>query len=649
MEVTTMGIMFNNSSNQQASSSLSPQAINESNLMVILGGVILGVYAIDKLKDVANSLKDKIDSKKKPDVEYFDDKKYIEDSYEFLSDKDYKELKSDLDKVYKLLKSAYKQYVKDDYKKCIEYEDDVHEDFRVSKKSCQYTYAGHSIVMNLRPLRSKDNSGLDDSINDHYQLMEKITSDVNASMKKLNIKNNIKVEFDGYGWDGVIMVSYITNLPVKKGSVKEFVQSLNEVYFGKTKSLQAIENAMDAFRNKYMGKYFEMRINQDSDLLAINRMFEREFGFGTFSLKIENSMSINTFTLPIDTRFDVKTFGKDKQLLVDRTGFRFNPDMDYACMVYVYSGLMFNPNYSTDEIMAIILHEIGHNFFSSINTNNCILLLSYKVLLFIAILQSNILQFLFMSNTIDSAILKFERDLIQKHSIFIEIRDAFKWCNAILQAVIGGAFTIANLLTFNFLKTALYAMSAARKIATKVQNPLTLLPFLTSYRNERTADNFPAMYGYAPAASSAFKKMESAGYSASKAMNTIETIPFVSTIYNMLPTPFIILLTAFDEHPQGIARMSDQIDLLEHELRKTDLDHKMRKVIETDIKAIKQQIIAITDTSKGFKDPDLAKHIYNRILYDLTDDKAFKDMLFDERRKFEQYDKVFYQQLDAKK
>ena len=74
-------------------------------------------------------------------------------------------------------------------------------------------------------------------------------------------------------------------------------QAVNEVYFGKTPELIAIENQLDIFRNKYMNRYvFNMSVNSDSDLLKFDRMMEDFFGFGCFTLHIHNQAACTAFT-----------------------------------------------------------------------------------------------------------------------------------------------------------------------------------------------------------------------------------------------------------------------------------------------------------------------------------------------------------------
>lgn len=419
---------------------------------------------------------------------------------------------------------------------------------------------------------------------------------------------------------------------------------LNEVYIGKTKELLAIERELDLFRNAHMERYFEPMINSDPQLLKINRMFEKAFGFGCFTLEIINQMQINACTMSIDYKYDVKSFGKEKDVIVDKTGYKFNPAYDYAGIVMIYSGLIFNPNYTTEEIMAVILHEIGHNFFSTIDGTNGLFILLVKTLVLISALQSNIFSLLYMFNGVDSLLVKLDRNLREKNSIIVTVLDYYSFFTDLLAQAKTTIFGILNVLTFNLFKTVLYAFVGAIKIYS-MSNPLNILLTMGKYKNERTADNFPSIYGYGPALTSAVNKFEAHGYSPSKMMNAIENTPVISTIYNMISLPAEILVTAFDEHPAGIARAQDQLDLLNEELKKSDLDPKMKKVIKSDIILIEKQMQKIIDNSKGMQDPDLARHCYNRWLYEKTGSKEIKDILLSDKRRFYEYDRVFYDRL----
>lgn len=419
---------------------------------------------------------------------------------------------------------------------------------------------------------------------------------------------------------------------------------LDEVYIGKTKGLQAIESELDSFRNRYMDNHWNMHINNDSQLIKINRMFEEEFGFGVFCLHIINDRRINAFTLPIDTRFDV--LSGQGNLVVEKSGYKFKKSAGYAAMVMINSGIIFNKHFTTGEVMAVILHEIGHNFFSAINRNNGILADIYKTYI-VAILITKIsegkipLDGLLSINSFDKMLLEVIDDARSNKKFGSTILDIIEHANNIITYIIQVAGTAINILSFNILMAVLKTVSAVKRAT----NPITYLSLFVGYRNERAADNFPTMYGYGQDLSSALRKFEEAGYEASNVMNTINTVPIVSTLFRSIDLVPSILISFFDQHPSTISRVSDQMALLKRELNSSSIDPKMEKTIRADIAEIEKQIKLATDTTKGVKDPDITRHLYYRFLYTYMDCKEIKDRLLDDKNKFYEYDKVFYDNL----
>ena len=143
-------------------------------------------------------------------------------------------------------------------------------------------------------------------------------------------------------------------------------QAVNEAYFGKTSEILAIEQQLHIFRNKYMGSYvLNTGVNSDPDLIKFDRMMEDYFGFGCFTMKIINEPLVNGMTCPVDYRFDVNRSADD--LIATKKGFKFKKEFDYSLLMYTYSGVIFNDEFEDGEIMALILHEVGHNFNSALN------------------------------------------------------------------------------------------------------------------------------------------------------------------------------------------------------------------------------------------------------------------------------------------
>lgn len=430
---------------------------------------------------------------------------------------------------------------------------------------------------------------------------------------------------------------------------------INEVYFGKTPSLQKIEKQLDKFRSKYLGKVHTItppRVNQDHDLFEFNRMIEEEFGFGCFSLQIIGEPIMNAFTMPIDMRIDV--LNSNKHLIADKNSFKFNKDADYSCIVCIYSGIIFNPEITTGEVMACILHEIGHNFFGALNKSYGFMSNFYCAMIFINNMIIIILNptsrnlkagaeyIAHSTNAISKSINKLEKKWRKNNSIIMVITDYY---NAIHNIISSGINTIVNFInraTLGVFGIASSTYSAISKAFQFIYNPINFLIFGYDYKNERLADNFPTMYGYGSELTSFLNKISSGNTKPmQKSIELFNRIPIISHIYNFNASIASIIGRAFDEHPEGLIRAQDQIDLLNNELQKEDLDPKMRKVLMEDIKACQLQINKFTDLSKGITDRDFVRNAYNKMLRDVFGSTNMNNEFFDDIDKFDVYDRTY--------
>lgn len=426
------------------------------------------------------------------------------------------------------------------------------------------------------------------------------------------------------------------------------IQCINEVYFGKTKELLEIEQQLDVFRNKYMEKYvLNMKVNSDMDLLKFDRMMEDYFGFGCFTLHIHNMQEANAFTMPIDYRYDYKN--PRDNIIADKNGFKFKKEFDYACILGIFSGVIFNPEFSTQEIMALILHEVGHNFNSAINKSNGAMVNTYITTLcvinFIAAATGNIsglINIITGTNKTRMTLDKMGKNMREQNYFPVIIYDAMKQILMITYAGIKSINDISRILSLGFqyvYNVLIKVINIPLKI---LSNPLNIIlkPFgvKVGYRSEESADNFATMYGYGGELSSALQKLEGTeGESSSKIMKAFNKLPVISSLMHLVEAPALILLSIFDSHPNTVIRVKDQIALLEAELNKADIDPKMYNVIKQDIKVCEEALDALIDTSKGLDDPYIGKKAYNNIIKNCK----IKQIILGDKFKFKEYDEVF--------
>ena len=432
--------------------------------------------------------------------------------------------------------------------------------------------------------------------------------------------------------------------------------ALNEVYFGKTPELQKMEKQLGIFRSKYLGKYImNVYCNSDPDLLKFNRMMEDYFGFGCFTLHVINQPIANAYTCPIDMRLDV--LNTNKHLVADKKGFKFNKDADYSVLVCVYSGIMFNPEMTDEEVMAVIMHEVGHNFYAALDRNHGVLSNLYSIYALYANIYNAIIHLLTgnISKSVDDVKDIFQstnlyrkiadgigQQLRTNQSALVVIHDWFETFGNITATVQGGLIKLIDLLSLGLIWPA----GAFLASLLKLRSPLSIISLTLLYPNERLADNFCTMYGYGAAQSRALEKLTSRSIKLpSKIEDAYNKIPIISNLYAINLSLGYIIMETFDEHPSTIARTKDQLDMLKREAMKEDLDPKMRKVILSDIKACEDQINKITDVSDKL-DKDILTHAYYKALYENCGSKRLKDLLFDEVNKFDVYDRTYQEKLN---
>ena len=452
--------------------------------------------------------------------------------------------------------------------------------------------------------------------------------------------------------------------------LNESVDVLDEAYFGKQKELDELQKLIGAYRKKYTKKYalIGAAANTDKALLKINRAFEKFFGFGDFALFIIDLANINAFTFAIDNRYDAKA-PKDK--LVNAKTFKFSKDADFACLVCVYAGLMFNPLFTDEEIMAVILHEIGHNFYASLSTTNAIFSSCNRAVNFAgAVLEVKDTLTDDEQGTGEKALNLartgvgeyFKLDLLVKKAIkkikstigYTETNRTFYYALYCFYLGLGVADYMSEYLKMmrKIIKITSQTGTGGIKVIAKlwldrkietIKDPIHILRMPNGFRNERTADNFAAMYGYGPALHSALTKMENGDLTEKQINEMSPAAIFVSNLFDSLLLPYKLIMMALDPHPLTIQRTTDQIRMLEEELKKSHLDPKMKKRIQKDVDKMNKAVEKSMDTKKGFTgDPRFVTYLFNRIIYNTVEAKSIRDLLFnfDPNGKYKSYDKT---------
>lgn len=443
---------------------------------------------------------------------------------------------------------------------------------------------------------------------------------------------------------------------------------LKEVYFGKTEQILELEHAVSEMRREAKLKDKNLKTN-DKSVVNFCKIVENIFGFDTVGVFLVYSDVINATCLPIGRRFG-KKFNIDAikdNLIVEENNFKYKKSAHYTVLFVVYIGLLTSKDLTDQEVTAILLHEIGHNFSDCFNPNKIevqgfwpyrflVLIVDYfmKVWATLKDLVNNSKTLSNLHINIENA--KDVNDIIQqakinisKGSAYISIQFVGTIYSFIIKALtssepfinsltkqsrngfnilLNGIFHIyGTLMDVYYNLNALLALSPFSSILTgigtiikKFANPklsantVLGLPFLVKgYKDERLADKFVAVYGYSSELSSALDKMGTIT-SGIGAQDYLAKNKFLGWYYNLVRLPGEILLQLFDEHPESISRAQANLEYLEKELNNQNISQEIKEVIKENITETKKVIKRMTEVNKKYRDNFIAKKCYYSFL-----------------------------------
>lgn len=400
-------------------------------------------------------------------------------------------------------------------------------------------------------------------------------------------------------------------------------QILQELYIGKTPELLEIESLIHKIRSDNTEATFLTDPTYSKDMKRINRIFEDLFGFELFSITIIRSSSTNAFTMPISSALDIMPQYRVKEnLLVSNSkGFKYKKEAGYCCLVFMYNSLLFNKEFSDAEILAIILHEIGHNFQSVINdtlyyTSDIVRILNIIAVFIeamsrvedlpgiISTIVGTGLGMAISTNKFKKAYTNFMNEIMENDNlqIIVSISDII---NRSVEEVKMNIRYLSNLvLRYGNIPGILKSC-----ILSKVSNPF-------GKTGEEVADSFATIYGYGPEISSAMLKFETI-ISGPYAKQLLWSCPLIGQLLAIYDLPLHILLTAFDEHPSGIQRAQLAKSNLERELKQSYMDPAMKAKLKKDISDIDDAISEYKKACRNIKNPNAIHTAWYNVMYEI--------------------------------
>lgn len=398
---------------------------------------------------------------------------------------------------------------------------------------------------------------------------------------------------------------------------------LNEAYVGRTPTLELIDRKIAELKEAGpLSVYHNM--SRDKRIIELNRLFEKQFGMKIFSLNIINTEEIDAYSHSMVYRLDVceKYSPKELNKLVkaDSRGYYFVPNNELCVIIYMSTGLLFNDTFTSSEILAVLLHEIGHNFsnclYGKLYIANRESALNYKKDIIISIiigaiftpfligipqLIQGIKDYRDMSNGDKRKAQKNERRVGKTGGFFAFINGLKSKYNDWRNSVEEFSYRVAD----GWDK---YEISSPKEGTGKQR--YDYLANHTGRFDEVFADKFAAVYGYGPEIALGLAKMDD---SPTRADKKIQLYGTQTEEENNLKFEEIMrqLNILSDIHPQTVQRAISDLKLLKRELAKADVDPKLAEAIKTQIKELEDIIDKITTQSEKLSKNDNARRAWN--------------------------------------
>lgn len=331
------------------------------------------------------------------------------------------------------------------------------------------------------------------------------------------------------------------------------LQSVTEAYVGKSENLKKAEKLLDIMlrRDRSAGELARLKTTQEStpENKQFEKMIEKEFGFRKFSMHWLNNAVPNAYTM---TGGLIVNKNPDPENISTRGNKRYyDAKHEYMCFVAFISALAIEAKLTADEAMAIILHEIGHNFDSTMATY---------------VMKFTDLAFTYGLSEFGPTL----------HNMYLEIVKGAPWLHKLI-SLREDIMWYLNVLPISL--NAVYNM---------LMNPYQLVFGMFLIPSEKFADTLPVMYGYGEAFANAMRKLNDPSQVKPPLKKAIYSIPILRTFYDLMETPAMTAVMLFNCHPYTMNRIIEARKNLEKDYKNPEVPKALKPEIKRQIAAIEK-------------------------------------------------------------
>ena len=339
---------------------------------------------------------------------------------------------------------------------------------------------------------------------------------------------------------------------------------LNERYIGKTPDLEECERLLDEVVVSVRdGKKLPTHDENRSKIDRVEEILAKRFNFLDVVLDSGHLTTGLAFTIPNNTVVD---YAYEVELTSD--GYRYKRPY-FPCVIRIDKDV-FSMAESGAEVLGVILHEIGHNFYY--------MPLMGKMVGTVFIIHAMLGKYvLFLKNKVQYTVLRpllnfLEKDagLLSKALGFVDM--IFSWAAFrkenygfsklfnIFMVLLSPIGYISSLMSHLFQSAIVLGASAG-----------------TGYTNEKFSDDFATVYGYGADMNRLLLRLH--------VPEDNDERSFVQSIGEIGSTLIMLPIHVLDVHPFIGARLSNAEQRLRKELSATK-NPKMKKIIERDLTSV---------------------------------------------------------------
>lgn len=359
---------------------------------------------------------------------------------------------------------------------------------------------------------------------------------------------------------------------------KYSIDTVLEKYIGRKKELIQIEAELEKLIKKINEGHFSLlnmnfknaitvkELNECAETQKINSLFKKLFQLKNFEL-------IWSYT-PIP---NASTPAKSLQILdrnykANREGVHYNKNLSIFSMVH--TGLITHSKMNAGEILAIILHEVGHNFYQSVFQILRAIspgemakhMYEGGVSLFEALFYQ--LSSIGISDFINAGtILMKVKNLMERGIDFLKLR--------VLVNTLTETLMVISIFTPSTIKQAVGLLSNRLSLNTSKINPMRIF-FL--YNVEKHADSFAVDYGYGKQLASALNKLDR------REDNVVYDIPVYNWIMDFDSLLSDIILQPLSGYPSMHDRQTSALKRLKEARKDPNLPSNLKHELDEQIK-----------------------------------------------------------------